>query len=427
MTKNEKEKLTMTLGTIGDCMSLINKYKADYKQAVDKILADKTRTSEFKNEQIANCKELLNKDILSTNAKIKECIAEIRQFVGKPFDLSQNYNNALDYISTMHKAGALNPAMIANVIDEYRGDEATLLYLRTKLSEMGIQTYQFDENMFSTYERDINGNQSFISPTVFFDDLERTIDGGNNNLIAFALGKTEKVLGINSVGINNYISSISRWMQYVQGVGTTLLVTAIALALGVVLGSVVALVRVAHDQQRSGRRNPVLGFFNAICQVYTTIIRGTPMMVQLLIMSMVIFANSRNFTMVGALALGINSGAYVSEIIRGGLMAVDPGQMEAGRSLGLNYITTMVVIIIPQAIRAVLPALGNEFIVLLKDTSLITVIGGKEVLYAAQGIMNRTYEAMFPLCGVALVYLFLVMLFTWLLTKFERRMAQGDR
>jgi hypothetical protein len=214
MTKNEKEKLTMTLGTIGDCMSLINKYKADYKQAVDKILADKTRTSEFKNEQIANCKELLNKDILSTNAKIKEYIAEIRQFVGKPFDLSQNYNNALDYISTMHKAGALNPAMIANVIDEYRGDEATLLYLRTKLSEMGIQTYQFDENMFSTYERDINGNQSFISPTVFFDDLERTIDGGNNNLIAFALGKTEKVLGINSVGINNYISSISEEKEY---------------------------------------------------------------------------------------------------------------------------------------------------------------------------------------------------------------------
>ena len=174
-------------------------------------------------------------------------------------------------------------------------------------------------------------------------------------------------------------------------------------------------------------RVPVLGFFNAVCQVYTTIIRGTPMMVQLLIMSMVIFANSRNFTMVGALALGINSGAYVSEIIRGGLMAVDPGQMEAGRSLGLNYLTTMVVIIIPQALRAVLPALGNEFIILLKDTSLITTIGGKELLYAAQGIMNRTYEAMFPLLGVALVYLLLVMLFSWLLTKFERRMAQGDR
>ena len=218
-----------------------------------------------------------------------------------------------------------------------------------------------------------------------------------------------------------------RWLQYINGVGTTLLVTAIALALGIVLGSVVALVRVAHDQQRPGRKNPVLGFFNAVCQVYTTIIRGTPMMVQLLIMSMVIFANSRNFTMVGALALGINSGAYVSEIIRGGLMAVDPGQMEAGRSLGLNYMTTMVVIIIPQAIRAVLPALGNEFIILLKDTSLITTIGGKELLYAAQGIMNRTYEAMFPLLGVALIYLVLVMLFSKLLGVLERRLRQSDR
>ena len=214
MTKSEREKLTMTLGTIVDYMMFINRYKADCMQTISRISADNSRTTEFKNEQIASCKELLNKDILSTNAKIKECIAEIRKFVGKPFDLSQNYNNALDYVSTMHKAGALNPAMVENIIDEYKGDESVLLYLRTKLSEMGIQTYQFDENMFSTYETDINGNQSFISPTEFFDDLERTIDGGNNNLIAFALGKTEKVLGINSVGISNYISSISEEKEY---------------------------------------------------------------------------------------------------------------------------------------------------------------------------------------------------------------------
>ena len=218
-----------------------------------------------------------------------------------------------------------------------------------------------------------------------------------------------------------------RWLQYIDGVGTTLLVTAIALALGVVLGSVVAMVRVTHDQQRPGHKNPVLGFFNAVCEVYATIIRGTPMMVQLLIMSMVIFSNSRNFTMVGALTLGINSGAYVSEIIRGGLMAVDPGQMEAGRSLGLNYMTTMVVIIIPQAIRAVLPALGNEFIVLLKDTSLITVIGGKELLYAAQAVGAKTYSVMFPYIGVAVIYLVLVVIFTWLQGKLERRLRQSDR
>ena len=218
-----------------------------------------------------------------------------------------------------------------------------------------------------------------------------------------------------------------RWLQYIDGVGTTLLVTAIALALGVVLGSVVAMVRVTHDQQRPGHKNPVLGFFNAVCEVYATIIRGTPMMVQLLIMSMVIFSNSRNFTMVGALTLGINSGAYVSEIIRGGLMAVDPGQAEAGRSLGLNYIDTMRFIVIPQAFKAILPALGNEFIILLKDTSLITVIGGKELVYAAQAIYGRTYEQMFPLLGIALIYLVLVMIFSWLLSILERRLRQSDR
>ena len=218
-----------------------------------------------------------------------------------------------------------------------------------------------------------------------------------------------------------------RWQQYIKGVGTTLMVTAMALALGVVLGSVVAMIRVAHDQQKPHHRNPVLGIFNAVAKVYATIIRGTPMMVQLLIMSMVVFKSSREFTLVGALTLGINSGAYVSEIIRGGLMAVDPGQMEAGRSLGLNYMTTMLEIIIPQAIRSILPALGNEFIVLLKDTSLITVIGGKELLYAAQGIMNRTYEAMFPLLGIACIYLVLVMLLSWLLSKVERKLAQSDR
>ena len=218
-----------------------------------------------------------------------------------------------------------------------------------------------------------------------------------------------------------------RWQQYIKGVGTTLMVTAMALLLGIALGSVVAMIRVAHDQQKPHHRNPVLGVFNVIAKIYATVIRGTPMMVQLLIMSMVVFKSSREFTLIGALTLGINSGAYVSEIIRGGLMAVDPGQMEAGRSLGLNYMTTMLEIIIPQAIRSILPALGNEFIVLLKDTSLITVIGGKELLYAAQGIMNRTYEAMFPLLGIACIYLVLVMLLSWLLSKVERKLAQSDR
>ena len=141
-----------------------------------------------------------------------------------------------------------------------------------------------------------------------------------------------------------------RWLQYLNGVKTTLLVTALALILGIVLGVLVAMLRTAHDQQRPGHRNPILAVLNLICKIYVTVIRGTPMMVQLLIMGFVIFASSRNFTMIGTLTLGINSGAYVSEIVRGGLMSVDKGQMEAGRSLGLNYMTTMRFIVIPLAI-----------------------------------------------------------------------------
>ena len=218
-----------------------------------------------------------------------------------------------------------------------------------------------------------------------------------------------------------------RWLQYLNGVKTTLIVTALALIMGVCLGLLVALIRTAHDQQRPGRKNPILGALNLVARVYVTVIRGTPMMGQLLIMSFVIFSSSRNFTLVGTLTLGINSGAYVAEIIRGGLMSVDKGQMEAGRSLGLNYTQSMRFIIIPQAVKAILPALGNEFIVLLKDTSLITVIGGKELLYAAQGIYNRTYEQMFPLLGIACIYLLLVCVLSWLLDKLERRLRQGDR
>ena len=218
-----------------------------------------------------------------------------------------------------------------------------------------------------------------------------------------------------------------RWLQYIGGVGTTLLVTAIALAMGVLLGSVVALVRVAHDQQRPGRRNPVLGVFNAVCQVYTTVIRGTPMMVQLLIMGLVIFASSRNKTMIGALSLGINSGAYVAEIIRGGLMSLDIGQTEAGRSLGLGYLDTMRFIVIPQAFKAILPALGNEFITLLKDTSLISVVAGTEIVYFAQAIVARTYEPMWPYLITAVMYLILVLIFTWLQGILERRLRASDR
>ena len=218
-----------------------------------------------------------------------------------------------------------------------------------------------------------------------------------------------------------------RWLQYIDGVGTTLLVTAIALALGVVLGSVVAMVRVTHDQQRPGHKNPVLGFFNAVCEVYATIIRGTPMMVQLLIMSMVIFSNSRNFTMVGALTLGINSGAYVSEIIRGGLMAVDPGQMEAGRSLGLSRLQSAWHIVLPQAMKNILPAIGNEMIALLKETAVAGYVAVQDLTRAGNLIRNNTYDSFNPLMLVAVVYLVLVIGMTQLLGLLERRLRRSDK
>ena len=229
------------------------------------------------------------------------------------------------------------------------------------------------------------------------------------------------------VGFYRAFLEENRWQQYLEGAGVTLVATALALLMGILLGVVVAMLRTAHDQQRPGRpKNPVLGVVNAIFKVYVTVIRGTPMMLQLLIWAFVVF-KSRQYTAVGIFGLGINSGAYVSEIIRGGLMAVDSGQMEAGRSLGLNYLDTMRFIVIPQGFKAILPSLGNEFIILLKDTSLLSMISGQELLYFAQAIATRTFAQMFPLMGAAVIYLVLVMIFSWLLGKLERRLRQSDR
>ena len=218
-----------------------------------------------------------------------------------------------------------------------------------------------------------------------------------------------------------------RWMQYINGVGTTLLVTALALALGVVLGSVVALVRVTHDQQRPGHKNAVLGFFNAVCQLYTTIIRGTPMMVQLLIMYYIILVALDNKILVAVIAFGLNSAAYVAEIVRSGIMSVDEGQFEAGRSLGLNYTQTMRLIILPQAFKNVLPALANEFITLLKETSISGYIAIPDLTKGGDIIRSQTYDAFLPLFGVAVIYLVLVMILTAGVHKLETRLRTNER
>lgn len=221
--------------------------------------------------------------------------------------------------------------------------------------------------------------------------------------------------------IHNFIED-SRWKYLLTGLQNTLIITLFALIFGVVLGFLVAFVRVTHDT--TGRLRPL----NALAKLYITVIRGTPVVVQLMIIYYVIFTGINIDKVVAAvIAFGINSGAYVAEIFRGGIMSVDSGQMEAGRSLGLTYNQTMWRIIMPQAIKNILPALGNEFITLLKETSVSGYIAVQDLTKGADIIRSRTYEAFLPLIAVALIYLCLVMILQAGVTRLERRLAVSDR
>lgn len=229
----------------------------------------------------------------------------------------------------------------------------------------------------------------------------------------------------------NFIDG-DRWLWLVNGLKNTLIITFFAVLLGIAIGVVIALVRSTYDKNKpSLKRKGGLGYIlisllNGICQVYLTVIRGTPVVVQLLIMYFIIFASSTNGTMIAIIAFGINSGAYVAEIFRSGIMAVDNGQFEAGRSLGFNYIQTMVYVVIPQMFKVVLPTLCNEFIVLLKETSVAGYVGIADLTKAGDLIRGRTFSAFMPLIAVALIYLVIVMLFTWLVGKLERRLRNSD-
>ena len=222
----------------------------------------------------------------------------------------------------------------------------------------------------------------------------------------------------------------SRWNYLLNGLLVTLEITFAAVLLGIVIGIVVATVRSTWDQNNENmHRGPgrtALGFFNGLCKLYLTVIRGTPVVIQLMIMYYIIFASSRNGVLIAMLAFGINSGAYVAEIIRGGIMSVDRGQLEAGRSLGFNYVQTMRHIIIPQAMKSVLPALANEFIVLLKETSVSGYVAVKDLTKGGDIIRGVTYSAFMPLIAVAVIYLIMVMFFTWLVGKLERRLRSSD-
>ncbi len=212
------------------------------------------------------------------------------------------------------------------------------------------------------------------------------------------------------------------WKIMLDGLGVTFQITVFALIMGIVIGFLVAIVRSTYD--KTGK----MKFLNAICKVYITVIRGTPVVVQLLIIYYVIFGSvDIDKTLTAVLAFGINSGAYVAEIVRSGIMSIDPGQFEAGRSLGFSYPQTMWYIITPQAFKNILPALANELIALIKETSVAGYIALNDLTRAGYIIRSRTFSAMMPLLAVALVYLIIVMVLTKLIGILERRLRTSER
>ena len=212
-----------------------------------------------------------------------------------------------------------------------------------------------------------------------------------------------------------------RYWYLIDGFTITLMITLLATLLGIAIGFTVAVIRSAADQ--TGR----FKLLNLFCRIYLTVIRGTPVVVQLLIIYFVIFGSVNvDKVLVAVVAFGINSGAYVAEIIRGGIMSIDRGQMEAGRSLGLSYSQTMTAVILPQAFKNVLPSLGNEFIVLLKETSISGYIALQDLTKGGDIIRSQTYDAFLPLIAVALIYLVVVMLLSWLLGLLEKRLKRNE-
>ena len=222
--------------------------------------------------------------------------------------------------------------------------------------------------------------------------------------------------------LSNTFLKDDRWKYLTDGLSTTLIVTFFAVILGMVLGFLIAIVRATHD------KNGKLGVLNFFAKVYLTVIRGTPVVVQLLILYFIIFATvSIDKTLVAILAFGLNSAAYVAEIVRSCIMSIDNGQFEAGASLGLNYSKTMLCIILPQAFKNILPALANECIVLLKETSVAGYIALVDLTKGGDIIRSQTYEAFLPLIAVAIIYLVMVMFLSAMVSKLERRLAKSDR
>jgi len=215
-----------------------------------------------------------------------------------------------------------------------------------------------------------------------------------------------------------------------SGLKVTIQITIFAAIIGIVVGSLIAITRVTHDKNiatsKPGLSRVLLLSIDRLCKAYITVVRGVPLVVQLMIWFFVIFATSRNGVGIAIIAFGVNSSAYVAEIVRAGIMSVDHGQSEAGRSLGMNYFQTMIYIILPQAFKNVLPTLCNEFIVLLKETAIVGYIAVMDLTKGTYIIVGRTYEAFMPLIAAAIIYLVIVVFLSWLFGKLERRLRASD-
>ena len=303
----------------------------------------------------------------------------------------------------------------------------------------GVKLYLSDETVNAVFggilevQDKINGTMSYVdsdgkTQDISRDNALRDACTGGLALKNYSSDKPDISTAIGRAWNNfkdefhrNFIKD-GRWKYLAKGLGTTLAITALALILGIVIGVVIAVIRCTYA--KTGK----LMIFDKICKIYLSIIRGTPVMIQLMIIYFVLLLpiGIEKFP-AAVICFGVNSGAYVSEIIRGGIMSVDNGQSEAGRSLGLGYVATMWHIVVPQAFKAILPSLANEFITLLKETSVAFYIGVADLTQGGLKIRSLTYSNFMPLIAVALIYLVLVLVLSYLVSLLERRLRKSDR
>lgn len=348
-------------------------------------------------------------DILATPADDNDIITDSSTEV-------KRFKKGTDAILELKNGGVDAVVIDANPAEQFvKSNSESLKYIidDSSTEQYAIAVAKGNTELLST----LNEGLATIKANGTFDKLvDQYI---NNNSTELTNTKSDNPF-TNFINKLDYVFiQTNGWKLLLTGLGTTIFISIIAVLLGTGLGFVIALMKLT--EVRKGKKT----CFSRIANIYIDIIRGTPSMVQLLIMYMIIFHN--RFGIVAAiLTFGINSGAYVAEIIRAGIMAVDNGQMEGGRSLGLSYGQTMRFIIIPQAIKNILPALGNEFITLIKETAIVGYVAIQDLTKAADFIISRTYETFLPLIAIAIIYYVLIKILSKLLNMFERRLRRGD-